>query len=96
MKNTENLKAITALKLSLLKFKTLVENITDGLKTVESETANYKTTAYITHTEKADETETYNNQSITEILSEYFDTKVIEWFSHTNDFGTYIYIIVNE
>lgn len=69
-------------------FKELVETETDGLKTVD-----YEFGAYINHSDKAEEEETYDNRDATDILSDYFDVNVTSWHSDTNEEHPCVYIL---
>lgn len=76
MKNTDNYNLINAITMNLDTFKELVEEITDGLATVD-----YEFGACITSTDKATETDEYWNESITDTLSKYFGVTVTSWHS---------------
>ena len=90
MKNTENCKLIKTITMDLYMFKELIEELTDGLATVE-----YEFGAYITETDKANETEIYWNENITATLSKYFDVNVTSWHSDTCAYPI-VFICYNE
>lgn len=77
-----------AIMMSLPDFTELIETLTDGLKTVE-----YEFGAYITHSDKADEMDQYNNEDATEILSRYFNKNVTSWHSEDNEENPQIWIV---
>ena len=72
MKNVENYQLKKCIFMELDDYKELINKITDGLKSVEYEYDGI----YYEDTEKAEETETYWNEDITETLSKYFDVTV--------------------
>ena len=59
-------------------FKSIVESLTDGLKTVK-----YEFGIYYDDTEKATESDTYWNEDIKDTLSKYFDVTVTS--CHSDD-----------
>ena len=81
MQNTENYRLVNTIAMELDEFTELVEKLTDGLATVE-----YEFGAYITETDKADETETYWNEDMAVTLSKYFDVTVTSWHSDTCEY----------
>lgn len=87
MKNTKYATIGKVIMVSLKEFTRIVENETDGLKTVE-----YEFGPYIVHSGKAEETEVYDQRDINEILSAYFDVEVTSF--HSDDCETPIVYIV--
>lgn len=81
MKNTEKYNVANVIYMTLDEFKELVTLLTDGLEEVE-----YESGVYIVHSEKAEETETYIQRSMTEILSDYFETEVMSFHSDTKEY----------
>ena len=81
MKNIENYKVLSAIVVGLDDFTELVEKITDGLATVK-----YEFGAYIVPTRKAETTNEYWNEDMTETLSRYFEVGVTSWHSDTCEF----------
>ena len=69
-------------------FKSLVERLTDGLKTV-----SYEFGAYLTDTEKAEETGVFETREMTDILSEHFGVHVTSWHSDTNESCPCVWIV---
>jgi len=78
MKNAENFTLGRVIMIPLDEFRELVERLTDGLKTVE-----YEFGIYYSDTEKAEKSDVYWNQYITETLSEYFGVEVTS--AHADD-----------
>ena len=76
MKNIGNGQLKKCIFMELDEFTKLVENLTDGLQTVE-----YEDGVYLISTNKADETDTYWNEDMTETLSNYFDVEVTSFHS---------------
>lgn len=76
MKNTKNATIGKVIMVSLEEFTRIVETETDGLKTVE-----YEFGPYVVHSNKAEETEVYDQRDINEILSAYFDVEVTSFHS---------------
>lgn len=80
MKNVENYQLKKYILMESDDYKELINKVTDGLKTVE-----YKyDDIYYEDTEKAEETETYWDEGITETLSKYFDVTVTS--VHADDY----------
>jgi hypothetical protein len=69
-------------------FTSLVEKLTNGMKTVA-----YEFGAYITDSEKTEETKTYEVCEITDLLSEHFGVKVTSWHSDTCDSNPCVWIV---
>lgn len=72
MKNTKECQLKKCIFMSFGEYQELILDITDGLKEVKYEYDGI----YHEHTEKAEETEVYHNEDITETLSKYFDVTV--------------------
>lgn len=72
MKNVENYQLKKCIFMELGDYKELIDKLTGGLKSVEYECDGI----YYEDTEKAEETETYWNEYITETLSKYFDVTI--------------------
>ena len=79
MKNVKETQLKKCIFMTFDGFKSLVEDMTDGLSTVEYEYDGI----YISHTDKSEETDTYWNEDITETLSKYFDVEVTSY--HADD-----------
>lgn len=76
MKNVRENQLKKCIFMELDEFISLVERLTDGLQTVE-----YEDGVYLISTDKADETDTYWNEGITETLSKYFGVEVTSFHS---------------
>ena len=81
MKNIKDNQLKKCIFMTFDEFKNLIEDVTDGLSTVEYECGGI----FLSHTEKAEETDTYWNESITETLSRYFDVEVTSFHSDDCD-----------
>lgn len=79
MKNIRKNQLKKCIFLTFEEFKSLVEDITDGLLTVEYECGGI----FLPHTEKSEETDSYWNKDITEALSKHFDVEVTSY--HADD-----------
>lgn len=76
MKNIRENQLKKCIFMELEDFTSLVEKLTDRLQTVE-----YEDGIYLTHTDKAEETDTYWNEDILETFSKYFDVDVTSFHS---------------
>lgn len=81
MKNVRKNQLKKCIFMELDKFTSLVERLTDGLQTVE-----YEDGIYLISTDKADETDTYWNEGMTETLSKYFGVEVTSFHSDSCDY----------
>lgn len=81
MKNVRENQLKKCIFMELDEFTRLVENLTDGLQTVE-----YEDGVYLISTDKADETDTYWNEAMTKTLSNYFDVEVTSFHSDSCEY----------
>lgn len=81
MKNVRENQLKKCIFMELYEFASLVERLTDGLQTVE-----YEDGVYLISTDKADETDTYWNEDMTETLSNYFDVEVTSFHSDSCEY----------
>lgn len=76
MKNINENQLKKCIVMSLDEFTRLVENLTEGLQTVA-----YEDGVYLISTDKANETDTFWNEDMTETLSKYFEVEVTSFHS---------------
>ena len=76
MKNIKDYQLKKCIFMELDVFTRIIEKITDGLLTVE-----YENGVYITHSQKAANTDTWRNEDILKTLSRYFDVNVTSFHS---------------
>lgn len=81
MKNVKEKQLKKCIFMSLDEFTRLVEDLTDGLQTVE-----YEDGVYLINTTKAEETDTFWKKNITETLSKYFDVEVTSFHSDSCEY----------
>ena len=84
------IKTAKAMMIKLPEFTKIVEEATDGLKTVE-----YEFGPFLVDTEKAESSETYENREPNTILSNYFGVKVTSFHSDDCEFPL-VYIIYED
>lgn len=76
MKNVRESQLKKCIFMELDEFTNLIEEITDGLQTVE-----YEDGIYMTSTQKAEDINTWWNEDILETLSKYFNVEVTSFHS---------------
>lgn len=81
MKNVRENQLKKCIFMELDEFTNLIEEITDGLQTVE-----YEDGIYMTATQKAEDTDTWWNEDILESLSKYFDVEVTSFHSDSCEY----------
>ena len=81
MKNVRESQLKKCIFVELEAFTDIIEEITDGLLTVE-----YEDGVYMTHSQKAADTDTWWNEDILETLSKYFDVKVTSFHSDSCEY----------
>jgi len=84
VKNTEKFNLLGTITMTLDKFTELIEEITDGLLTIEYE-EDFISSA---DTDKAEMEEVYWNEDIEKALSNYFDVEVVSWHSDGCEYPT--------
>lgn len=72
-------------------FQRVIDEATNGLEKVE-----YEFGAYLVDSEKAEETDVYENRDVNKILSDYFGVNVTSWHSDCNEEYPCIYILYKE
>lgn len=82
MKNVKENQLVKCIFLDLEEFEELIDELTNGLKKVE-----FEFSAYITDSDKAEETEEYWEEDIKETLSKYFDVEVVSYHSDDSEYS---------
>lgn len=81
MKNVRENQLKNCIFMELDVFTSIIEKITDGLLTIE-----YEDGVYMTHSQKAADTDTWWNEDILKTLSRYFDVEVTSFHSDSCEY----------
>jgi hypothetical protein len=81
MKNVKDSQLKKCIFMELDGFTNIIEKITDGLLTVE-----YEDGVYMTHSQKAADTDTWWNEDILKTLSRYFGVEVTSFHSDSCEY----------